>query len=473
VVRCARTAGAHFRRIRLISLRNLPEVVIGRFRHLGREFLWITLGQAASVIGVLVGVRLLTELLPPAEYGRLALGMTVASLVNQVVLGPLSGGTTRFFSAAREVGELGEYLGAVRRLAVNATLVILAVTAAVATGLPLFGQRDWVMLTAAAFAFGLISGYNSLLNGMQNAARQRAVVALHQALESWGRFLVAAALVVWLGATSTVAIVGYIVAMIAIVASQLRFLARVVRSSPQITTAISPLQVGALAWPKMILNYSWPFAIWGIFTWAQVASERWALNAHGSVQLVGLYAVLYQIGYYPIFTATGLLAQLVQPAMFQRAGDASSSHRMGQVYQITWYLTGITLGLTILGVAAAGVLHNLIFRLLVAQQYASVAWLLPWMVLASGLYAVAQVAVIGPLSSRESKILMWPKVSCAVLGIGLNWLGAARFGIPGVVGAGVVFGAVYLTWILGIVVKQHRTISSAMPPLTAAKVFPT
>lgn len=461
MVQCSRAARGHFRSIHLISLRNLPEVAIGRFRRLGREFLWITLGQAASVIGLLVGVRILTELVPPAEYGRLALGMTVASLVNQVVLGPLSGGTTRFFSAAREVGELGEYLGAVRRLTLNATLVILAVTAALATALALSGWTDWVALTATAFAFGLLSGYNSLLNGMQNAARQRAVVALHQALDSWGRFLVAAALVVWLGATSTVAMMGYIVAMMAVIASQLRFLARVTRSTAPSAPAISGVPIGIPVWRTRILNYSWPFAIWGIFTWAQVASERWALQAFDSLQFVGLYAALYQIGYYPISTATGLLAQLVQPAMFQRAGDASSSHRMDQVYRITWYLTGITLGLTLVAVAAASVLHNLIFRLFVAQQYASVASLLPWIVLASGLYAVAQVAVIGPLSSRESKILMWPKVTCAALGIGLNCFGAARFGIAGVVGAGVVFGAVYLTWILVIVVKQHREISSA------------
>lgn len=469
MVRHPRAARAHFRSIHLISLRNLPEIAIGRFRRLGREFLWITLGQAASVIGSLVGVRLLTELIPPAEYGRLALGMTIAGLVNQVVLGPLSGGTTRFFSAAREVGELGEYLGAVRRLTQRATLVILAVAATLTVGLALSGWTDWVALTATAFAFGLLSGYNSLLNGMQNAARQRAVVALHQALESWGRFLVAAALVVWLGATSTVAIIGYIVAMVVIIASQLRFLARVTRSTdPPSEPPTSAVSVRVHVWRTMILNYSWPFAVWGIFSWAQVASERWALQVFGSAQLVGLYAVLYQLGYYPIFTATGLLAQLVQPAMFQRAGDASNSRRMGQVYRITWYLTGITLGVTLVAVGAAAALHNLIFRLFVAQQYASVASLLPWMVLAGGLYAVAQVAVIGPLSSRESKILMWPRVTSAVLGIGLNWFGAARFGIAGVVGAGVVFGAVYLTWILVIVVKQHREISSATPGETAA-----
>lgn len=468
MVRSVRAAHAHYCSARLISPRGIGEVAIARFRRLSREFFWITLGQAASVVGSLVGVRLLTELLPPAAYGRLALGMTVASLANQVVLGPLSGGTTRFFGAAREVGELNEYVGAVRRLTRDATIVILCVTVALAAGFALSGWTGWVAFTATAFAFGLLSGYNSLLSGIQNAARQRAVVALHQALESWGRFLMAAALVAWLGATSTVAIMGYIVAMVAVIASQLRFLARVTRPSAPSGPMTPVVPVGMPVWRMRILTYSWPFAIWGIVSWAQVASDRWALQALGSVQLVGLYAVLYQIGYYPIFTATGLLTQLAQPAMFQRAGDASSRHRMDQVYRINWYLTGLTLGLTVVAVAAAALLHGLIFRLFVAQQYASVASLLPWMVLAGGLYAVAQVAMIGPLSSRESKILMWPRVTCGALGIGLNLLGAARFGIAGVVGAGVVFGTVYLSWVLVIVAQLHRGVSSATPADTAA-----
>jgi O-antigen/teichoic acid export membrane protein len=443
----------------LISLRNIPGVAVGRFRRLGREFLWITLGQVASVVGALAGVRLLTELLSPRAYGLLALGMTVASLVNQVVLGPLSGGITRFFSAAREAGVLREYLGAVNRLTLDATLLIVCVMVTLIGGFALSGRTDWIAFTATAFAFGLLSGYNSLLSGMQNAARQRAVVALHQALESWGRFLVAAALVVWLGATSTIAIMGYIVAMIGVIGSQLRFLAKATRSTIPIASA-PPAALAVRVWRTRILAYSWPFAIWGIFSWGQVASERWALQAFGSVQLVGLFAVLYQIGYYPIFTATGLLAQLVQPAMFQRAGDATNSERMSQVYRINWYMIGITLGVTLVAVALTAALHNLIFHLFVAQQYSSVAWLLPWMVFGGGLYAVAQVAMTGPLSSRESKILIWPRVTSAALGIGLNFLGAARFGIAGVVGAVVVFGAVYMIWVLVIVVKQHREILS-------------
>jgi O-antigen/teichoic acid export membrane protein len=129
---------------------------------------------------------------------------------------------------------------------------------------------------------------------------------------------------------------------------------------------------------------------------------------------------------------------------------------MVHVYRISWYLTGAALALTFAAVLGAALLHGVIFRLFVAAQYRAVAPFLPWVVLAGGLFAAAQAAAMGPLSERESKVLMWPKVTCAVIGIGLNCVGAALFGVAGVVGAGVLFGALYLTWIVLIVVRQHR-----------------
>jgi len=81
-----------------------------------KEGFWIVLGQVMMVTGSLVGVRLLTELLSPSSYGELALGMTIATLVNQTILGPLGGGVTRFYAPAIEYGDLSGYLNAARKL---------------------------------------------------------------------------------------------------------------------------------------------------------------------------------------------------------------------------------------------------------------------------------------------------------------------------------------------------------------------
>src|SRR5438874_2297495 len=55
-------------------------------------------------------------------------------------------------------------------------------------------------------------------------------------------------------------------------------------------------------------GYAWPFAAWGIFTWMQTASDRWALQGRGTSE-VGFYAALYQLGYYPMTLLSGFLVR--------------------------------------------------------------------------------------------------------------------------------------------------------------------
>lgn len=191
-----------------------------RIRRLSKEGFWVVLGQVMAMVGSLVSVRMLTELLDPASYGELALGMTLSTLVNQTVLGPLSNGVTRFYAPAQEKGNLGGYLYAVRRLVFSATGVIVLMILLTAAGLLIAGRTEWIAIAIAALVFAILSGYNSILSGIQNAARQRSIVALHQGIESWTRFLVAVALLSWLGATSTVAMVGYATSLILVLGSQ-------------------------------------------------------------------------------------------------------------------------------------------------------------------------------------------------------------------------------------------------------------
>jgi len=54
-------------------------------------------------------VRVLTGLLTSAEYGELALGMTLAILVGQTLFGPLGQGATRFYAPAVEKSALNVF----------------------------------------------------------------------------------------------------------------------------------------------------------------------------------------------------------------------------------------------------------------------------------------------------------------------------------------------------------------------------
>lgn len=75
---------------------------LARMRRLAKEGFWIVLGQIVTVLGSLVLVRVLTGFLTPAQYGQLALGLTIVTLFNQVVFGGIGGGSPDFTPSLRK-----------------------------------------------------------------------------------------------------------------------------------------------------------------------------------------------------------------------------------------------------------------------------------------------------------------------------------------------------------------------------------
>ena len=403
-----------------------------RFQRLFKEGFWIVFGQAMVMIGSLVGVKLLTGLLNPAEYGELALGMTIATLINQIILGPMGQGVMRFYAPAIEEDDLCGYLYAVKRLVFISAAIIMFVILIAIVGLNLAGRSEWITISITSILFASISGYNAILSGIQSAARQRSVAAIHQGLESWSRFLVAVGLISWLGATSTVAMIGYALSAIFVVVSQSIYFLKIVPNP----MAWIDCQKG---WDRKILQYSWPMSIFGIFTWFQLVSDRWTLGLFRTTEEVGMYATLFQLGYYPISMATGMVVQFLAPIFFQRAGDGSHARRNANVNILSWRLTGLSLGLTGIAFGITFLLHTQIFQIFVAQQYREVSYLLPWVVLSGGIFAASQTIALNLMSQAKTYTMMPTKIGTALLGVLLNLVGSYFYGTVGIVMASVMF----------------------------------
>jgi O-antigen/teichoic acid export membrane protein len=411
----------------------------------GFELGWVTLGHGAAVLGSLLGVRLLTGVLPPGPYGELALGLTVATLAQQTLLSPLSGASLRFFATAAERGEESAFVRALFHLMAQATGVLSVAVALFAAILAATGHRAWATLAALALVFAVLAGLCSALDGMQNASRRRRVVAWHDGMAPWLRFLAAWALVTALGPTSTAAMLGYAAATALVLASQSAFFAAGLRA-PGGAAAASP--AAAAEWTVRIRAYAWPFVTWGIFSGAQFAADRWALEAFATTRDVGLYSVLYQLGYLPMSLASGLLTQLVAPVLFARAGDGSDAGRLRSARSLNRRLVLLVVVLSALSAALAFLLHVRIFDVLADARYREVSGLLPWMVLSGGLFAAGQTSVLSVLAGSSARSLIAPKIVTAVVGVGLAVLGAAKGGLPGVVFAGLATSLLYFAWSL-------------------------
>lgn len=413
---------------------------MSRFKRLAKEGVWIVAGQIAVVAASLILVRMLTEYLAPAQYGQLALGLTVASLVNQVVMGGIINGVGRFYTIAAEKQELGGYLHATRYLLAYATAAVVVIGLILMAILCWLGYSLWLGLAAAALVFSVLSGYNSALGGIQNAARQRAIVAFHGGLDAWLKILMAVGVMFWLGASSTAVIIGYACSSFLITISQLIFLRRTI---PRQLHAYNP---NSQSWLPKIWTYSLPFSTWGAFTWMQLVSDRWALQAFSATTDVGQYAVLYQLGYTPIALVTGMVTSFFGPILYQRSGDATDSGRNTDVHRFGWRMTHLSLGITLLAFVTTFTLHEWLYSLVVASEYRGSSHLLPWIVLAGGMFAAGQMLGLKIMSEMNPSAMTTAKIFTAIIGIVLNVIGARFAGMQGVVGAVVAFSSIYLVW---------------------------
>jgi len=110
-----------------------------------------------------------------------------------------------------------------------------------------------------------------------------------------------------------------------------------------------------------------------------------------------------------------------------------------------------TIGLTLLATTAAWILHAWVFNLLVGVEFRSTSHLLPWVVMAGGLFSAGQILSLKAFVELDARALLVPKVVTAVLGAGCNFAGAHYFGSDGVVAGLLGFSLIYLAWMITLV----------------------
>lgn len=418
-----------------------------KIKKISNELIWITIGQIVSIIGSFLGIRLLTKYLTPIEYGNLALGMTVSTLVNQVVFGPLSNGITRFYAPAIESKQLGVFFASSKKLIFFATKITLIIFPIGLITLLLINKSQLILILFVSIFFSIFSGFNGILSGIQNAARQRIIVALHQGVDSWFKFIFGILLIFLLGSTSSATMIGYSIGAVFIFISQYYFFIKIYNFNNE---------SASVDYKKKIWNFSWPFSIFGIFTFFQLISDRWSLQFFTTSYEVGLYAVLYQLGYYPIVLANTVIGQLLLPILYEKSGDSSDGARNVVVKKIIRNVSLVSFSLTLFAFIVAYFFHNLIFDFFVDPKFKKISYLLPLTVLAAGFFSTSQILLTNLMVELKSKMLMKSKIITSIIGVILNIFGAYKFGIKGIVFASVLYSIIYLLWSTKLLYDSYK-----------------
>jgi O-antigen/teichoic acid export membrane protein len=251
------------------------------------------------------------------------------------------------------------------------------------------------------------------------------------------------------GKNSTVVVCGYVCAVFLVTCSQLFFLKKVIGSQAVYSQKNEN-------WKKQIWDFAWPLYAWGIFTWLHLASDRWALQNFASIEDVGLYAVLFQVGYSHILMLINMVMNFLGPVLYQRAGDATDLFRVISVNKIAHRLAIISLGISFFAFGILNFSHEFIFKLFVGENYLSISYLLPGIVLAGGVFGSGQVISVNIAALKMSKERIPVKIGTAFIGVLFNVVGAKLYGIEGVVFSLVGFAFLYFLWMLFLLHKLKR-----------------
>lgn len=421
-------------------------------KRVGKELIWVIIGQVVALIGGVIGVRLLTGYLGPAAYGELALGVTIAGFLGQILFGPLGQSLGRFFAAFKEQARLKAVFGSLKIiLSWSCTaIILLGICSALVIGSKWSGKWGWLILTSVMF--GTISGTAGLFQAMQNAARQRKIVAFHQGVEPWMKPLAAIFVVVFLGKYGFAALAGFCITSLVLLTSQSIFMWRLVKGEWKEVKKVTERET-----IKKIINYSYPFSLWGIIGWFQLSSDRWVLQAFLGEYNVGIYTALFQIGNLPVMMSMSVLSQLMMPIIYEKIGNVDDYNRVKTAMLYIKVQVGLFVLVVLFAISIAFFLHRHIFQLLTANAFWGISDLLPLICLGVGLRSLGQLFCSVGYAFNKPHIYIKPIIVCAIITVVLNIYLGKSLGIYGICLSLVVSGLCYAGWI-GLVSYRFLTI---------------
>lgn len=425
------------------------------YHAIAKEGLWVLTGQALAVTGMLAALRMLTETLSPGTFGEFTLGLTLSLFGSQIIFGPIGNGIIRHYTLAAHASNVRSYLTASITLLHRAAAVIVLIAAAGCLGLVWLGLSHWISLVLASATLSITSGYSTAFSAMLTAARRRSLAAAHQGTEPWVKVALAIGGAHAFPGTGMGPLLGY-------AAGHLLSATLLLLAVRRLDDTRAPTAGGASAdeWAADIWHFGKPFLLFAAFTWANLASDRWALQFAGGANEVGLYAAAFMLGYSPMSTLSSMLVQLVTPIIYQRSGTMSSQSDVHAARKYCQILQRVILGTTFLAWMGAWLLHEELFTVFVAQQYRAASTLMPWLILASGIFFAGEVSGMFLNTCMKPRLQMPPKIATAIIGIFLNLVMAIHYGAAGVAYALLAFSSIYFAWMRIVAARAYRQMSA-------------
>lgn len=374
------------------------------------------IGYLLSAVGAVVGVSLLSYYVTPADYGRVALYISLGTLFQYIVRESLGAAILRYTEQINQQKSVCLYL--VSQSFKKLGFIFILVLGFAFVYLDNASLAEFSVGMLAMFLFAISTVGETFLSTTGN----RLACAIHVNLLQWLRFLLAFLLFVFWQQSVLAIMAGFLLGFLAAVLYDVYVFMRQdagAESLPQVVPVL----------PANVFSGYTAIAI-GFLVWFLTFYERIALEwFHGETYL-GAYFVLFQIGFMPVYLVMQSAVSYFYPLLFAK-GEADTRYVKTRYFLMI--IVAIFLAFLILEL-----IHGWLFGWLVGPEYREYSWLLPWLFLVALLNAVSYMLQAYYYEKDLIRKLLHIKLVAALAAFVLITFFVWQAGIQGLVFAGVL-----------------------------------
>ena len=393
----------------------------------------------------------------PEGYGQLALGITIAGLINMFVYGPFGQVVLRFFSVYRERGELNVYFYVLKKIHIASGLLLIGCVAVASAPIFWWFGADWAMLVLMTSLFGIVTGFYSSFLFLQGALRQRKMVALHQAAEAWLRPALGVAALMVFGCGTPIVFLGFIVGTLLVVLSQWAFSSRseIIRRHWNAPAPENTIQNKAT---REFFAYAGPLSKFAVFSTISIYADRWMLQGLFGVNQVGIYVALYQIANAPVALLFNSATRLMEPIIFARAGTMTNTTQAITANRLLYKMIVVFSLLMVPIVIAAYSFGEPLVRILTSTAFSGYAGVLWIMTAGISMFYMGQLLTIKGMNFHRPGIYILPKAVQAGVFLVLIYFLARYFGLAGVAVSICISSLLYIVMVIVVNRRLGKTV---------------
>ena len=413
-----------------------------------KQLTWAAFGQIASAIGLIVGIRLLTEFVPPAVYGNVTILLGIGAFCYAIFHAPLFQASLRFYPDAQKRGQVGLLRSTIFDLAHKTLfpLAFLFVVGGVSYGF-YAGTSWWFGLLLAAIL--IVDVYKNLETGLLNAARKQRECALWNVAETWGRPICAIILVSRFQASAGLILFGYLCASLPIYC-YFRLTGKLERGEVLLTG--SERRNDLL---KEIYRYALPLVPAALIGGIYSLSDRYIVGGMLGLEQLGIFAAVSGLMARPFIIMCGIIEQSLRPLYFERVVAENGS---GDGILRRWLL--LASGICVAGLILVVVLRYQVINILLAAKYRSSVNLIPWLAVGYASYAISFIYENVFHAYNKTVAILKINIAMAILTVLVAMLLTYNFRLSG---AAVSVTVVYLTRLIILRYSANKIIKHAHP----------